>query len=54
VLRDRGLADRLSRRARTAASAWTPEQMLADYRRCYAAIGTQEGAIRRHAPPPRP
>jgi glycosyltransferase involved in cell wall biosynthesis len=54
VLHDRGLADRLSRRARTAASAWTPERMLADYRRCYAAICAQESAIRRHAPPPRP
>jgi glycosyltransferase involved in cell wall biosynthesis len=54
VLRDRDLADRLSRRARAAASAWTPEQMLADYRRCYAAAGAQEGAIRGPAPPSRP
>jgi glycosyltransferase involved in cell wall biosynthesis len=54
VLRDPGLADRLSRRARTAASAWTPERMLADYRRCYAAICARDGAIGRHAPPSRP
>ena len=54
VLGDRGLASRLSHLARTAASAWTPERMLADYRRCYAAIGAQEGVIRRHAPPSRP
>jgi glycosyltransferase involved in cell wall biosynthesis len=51
VLHDHDLADRLSRRARTAASAWTPERMLTDYRRCYAAICAQEGVIRRPAPP---
>jgi glycosyltransferase involved in cell wall biosynthesis len=44
VLHDHGLADRLSRRARTAASAWTPERMLTDYRRCYAAICAQDPA----------
>jgi glycosyltransferase involved in cell wall biosynthesis len=54
VLHDHGLASRLSRLARTAASAWTPERMLADYRRCYAAICAQEGTVRRHAPPSRP
>jgi glycosyltransferase involved in cell wall biosynthesis len=54
VLHDRGMADRLSRRAGTAASAWTPERMLADYRRCYAAIPAKEDANRRHAPPSRP
>jgi glycosyltransferase involved in cell wall biosynthesis len=51
VLHDHGLADRLSRLARTAASAWTPERMLADYRRCYTASWAQEGAVRRPAPP---
>jgi len=48
VLHDHGLAGRLSRLARTAASAWTPERMLADYRRCYAALYAQEGAFRSH------
>jgi glycosyltransferase involved in cell wall biosynthesis len=54
ALHDHGLADRLSRLARTAASAWTPERMLADYRRYYAAVCAQERAIRHHAPPSRP
>jgi glycosyltransferase involved in cell wall biosynthesis len=37
VLHEHGLAERLSRAARAAASAWTPERMLASYRAVYAA-----------------
>jgi glycosyltransferase involved in cell wall biosynthesis len=47
VLRDRGLADRLSLAARATASAWTPQRMMVSYRACYAAICARDGAVRR-------
>lgn len=50
VLHDQSLAGRLSLAARTTASAWTTERMLASYRACYAAICARDGAVRRRSP----